>query len=88
MPVAQYVFKVHNITVTRNMRTPIKITSLEHWFREARKSIGDLPNAYDPATGWRLAADPDVSIKWIRFDLENTLGEKAQLVIDRTRNLI
>lgn len=70
------------------------------WYKNARKLIKELPSLCEhgceqrmvwpehpsigPQDHWHLSSNVDISIKWIKFDLVNALGEKAHLVIDRT----
>ena len=83
MPTVQY---IHNgATTTRNMVTPKRITSVQHWYKEARKSIPNIPEALIGVVGnnkWMIE-HCETDIKWVKFDLMSGTGERAYIVILR-----
>jgi len=81
MATVQFRNELRKINITKVMRTPKKITALTQWLKEARKAISEIPDEYD-VEGWFVMSQ-DVSINFIRFDLQNRIGEKAYIVIDR-----
>lgn len=84
MPVVQYIFDGKD--QTKNMLTPKRITSLPHWYKEARKAIPDIPLALFDVFGdneWMVEYS-EVDVKWIKMDLLRKDGRKAFLVILRT----
>ena len=96
MPLVRFDYPGRKLSVQRNMPTPKKIQDLwKGWYKEARKAIPVVPTI--PQLGgnlpdnlgllWRTSADPQVSVDFIRYDLENNLGERAYLVIARSNRL-
>lgn len=84
MPTVQYIHKGE--TYTRQMLTPKRITSTQAWFKEARKALKEIPNAFPNGlmseAGWTIAYE-ETDPRWLKFDLENRNGEKAYIVILR-----
>lgn len=90
MPTVEFNFPSEKIRVNRSMLTPKKFTDLNHWYKSARKAIPSIPKLSEPTPDgilWRYISDPDVSLDWIRFDIENTMGQRAHVVINRRDNL-
>lgn len=97
MPTVQYVNMLTKETVTRSMLTPKRITELRHWLKGAQGAIKEIPRQIAESEqsadrsiysdGW-FVANTDVDVKWIKFNLENRVGEKAHIVIDRRTNAI
>ena len=83
MPTVQY---IHNgETVTKQMPTPKRITSLQHWYKEARKAIPQIPEALIGVFGphqWCIV-ESEADIKWVKFDLLSLDNRKAYIVILR-----
>lgn len=81
MPLAQYRFPTANppIEVTRRMGAP-KIATTKAWYKAARAVIPQVPNLKE--TDWEIFSE-EVTLGWVRFNLQNSVGEKAYLVIDR-----
>lgn len=99
MPIAQYqnVFKKPPQHVTRNIPNPKRITELKYWLKMCQQWIPEIPrqiaesemsaNRQMGSDGW-FVSNTDVDIKWIKFNLENKLGEKATIVIDRRKGIL
>jgi hypothetical protein len=69
------------INITKKMSAPKKVEQIEAWFKQARKTIPEIP---DPEqTDWQIT-HKDATIKWIKFEMHNTVGERCYVVIDRT----
>ena len=95
MPTVQYVNKFRKETITKNIPTPKRITELRFWLKECQKWIPQIPRPIAESEqsadntigsdGWFVATF-DVSVRWIKFSLENRIGEKAHIVIDRQSN--
>jgi len=91
MPIVQYVHPTTQTTVTRTIPVPKKVQELyKGWYREARKWCPQIPPLNEPNVGqygdgriYRVQSEPEVSLDWIKFVLENDLGEKAHVVINR-----
>lgn len=83
MPTVQY---IHDGSVhTKNCLTPKRITSLQHWYKEARKAIPYMPEALIGVFGpneWCIV-NSEADVKWVKFDLISTKDEKAYVVILR-----
>lgn len=85
MALAQFRMQAKNINITKKMAAPKKVTQIEAWFKEARKMIPEIPNPKD--TDW-IITHQQADVKWVRYDLVNSVGEKCQVVIDRTQPFI
>lgn len=95
MPRVQYTNKAQNISVTKDLVTPKRMSELRYWLKGAQSQIPHIPwkiaeseisaDRSMGSDGW-FVATTDVDEKWIRFDLENRFGNKAQIVIDRKYN--
>lgn len=95
MPVAQFNIPIRKVSITKDMKTPVKkfMDLYKGWYKEARKAIPELPLIPEITSGipqrdvegryWKMQSDPDVSVKYIKYTFLNDLGEKAYLVIDR-----
>ena len=78
--------------VIRNMPTPKRMTELRYWLKGAQTAIKEIPRTiaessgmvgmHDGHDGWFVHTS-DVDKDYIRFNLENRFGEKAQIVIKR-----
>lgn len=84
MPTVQY---IHNGEIfTKQMITPKQITKVEKWYKEARKALPQIPEAQVGLfmdREWMITWY-ETNPKWVKFDLENRIGEKAYIVILRS----
>lgn len=72
--------------ISKKFGTPKKIT-LEAYFKAARKVIPEIPNPKD--TDWQIfKEEASRDSRWIVYELSNSVGERAKVVIDRTVPLI
>lgn len=86
MPIVQFRNDPQKIDLTRKMFAP-KRSSIEAWFKEARKVIPQIPNPKQ--TDWQLTtldlgevlSDDD---RFIKFEMFNSVGERCHIVIDRS----
>lgn len=96
MPTVEYSNLIRKIKVSRGMITPKKIQDLSKWLKQAQISVKEIPRniascatvvdrSISPDMSW-FVSDEEVSVKYIRFDIENLLGEKAHIVINRSTN--
>ena len=85
MPQVQYqnVFAKQNHL--RGMPTPKKMSSLDAWWKEARRAIPEIPQIGE---GWEVQGSPDVSLQYIKWTLVNGVGERAHVVINRTAPIL
>lgn len=96
MPRVQFNFQSRNINIVKDMRSPKRISQVSAWFKEARKVVPEIP-AVGPHVGivqhttitdegekigWVLT-DENVTQKFIRWDITNSLGERCYVVIAR-----
>jgi hypothetical protein len=87
MPIVQYVDPLqvnnthHKGRITRGMSAPIKASSLEHWLKEARKVIHEIPRSTECIIE-TCTATP----KGITYNLIRPNGTRVYVVIDRTRD--
>jgi hypothetical protein len=90
MPLAQFRNEVARINRTALMPTPKKITDVWAWYKQARRHISEIPDIaqlhrqHFDQFFWSSRITPEVTTRWIRFDLEDAQGLRAYLVIDRT----
>lgn len=92
MPRAQFVYQAIGVNVTRSFPTPKRMGELRYWLKAAQTAIAHIPRniAESEASaersigndGW-FVANADADAKWVRFNLEDRFGNKAQIVIDR-----
>lgn len=85
MALAQYRNQANDVNITKKIPAPRKVEKMEAWFKEARKMIPQIPNPKE--TDWIISHET-ATIKYVRFDMVNTVGEKCQVVIDRTQPFI
>lgn len=86
MPIVQFRNDPQSIDINRKMFAP-KTSSIQAWFKEARKVIPQIPNPKQ--TDWQLATiEPEKVIsadaRWIKFEMFNSVGERCHIVIDRS----
>jgi hypothetical protein len=95
MPLVNFVNMHRKINVTRSMLTPKRITELRYWLKGAQNVIPEIPRNVAESEGMasrQMGSDgwfvfnTDVDVKWITFHLQNAMGEKAQIVINRKSN--
>jgi hypothetical protein len=74
------------------------VTSPLAWYKECRErlptipdlcklTLGDIKNcppAKEPHNHYHLTHQPEVTVRYIKFTIENELGERCHLVIDRS----
>lgn len=79
MAEAQFRNETQNISITRRMGAP-KTATLQAWFKEIRKHIPQVP---DPKkTDW-LIFHQHADLKWIKFEMQNSVGERCYIVVNR-----
>lgn len=86
MAKAQYRNQVQGIEISKVFGAP-KRQTLEAWFKEIRKVIPEVP---DPkTTDWMITAEYTSSgNKWINFEMQNSIGEKCVIVVDRQHSFL
>lgn len=85
MALAQYKFEPKGICISKKMPAPKKVERIEAWFKQARKLIPEIPNPEQ--TDWQITHQ-DATVKWINFEMHNSVGERCYVVIDRTQPFI
>lgn len=90
MPQAQFSYPTAHpkpILITKTFPTPKLVGDLwRGWYKSARRAIAEIPVLGEPLNSgriWRSQDLPTVSENYIRFNLENDIGERAYLVIAR-----
>lgn len=81
MALAQFRDEVKGINISKSLGAP-KTATLEAWFKEIRKVIPEVPNP--KKTDW-LIYHQEASLQWIKFEMQNSIGERCYIVVDRTR---
>lgn len=77
MPMVQYSHPQRGINVTKPMQTPVNVTHVDHWFKQAVKTIPEIPKK------WYRDARV-VTESTIIFELMDTnTGERCAIVIAR-----
>lgn len=92
MPRAQFVMQSLGINVTRSFPTPKRMGELRYWLKAVQNHIKEVPRHIAESEisadrsigsdGW-FVSNADADAKWIKFNLENKLGQRADIVIDR-----
>ena len=92
MPRAQFVHQAMGINVTRSFPTPKRMGELRFWLKAAQLAIAQIPRNIAESQvsadrqigsdGW-FVSNSDADAKWIKFNLEDRFGNKADIVIDR-----
>lgn len=95
MPRVQFQIPTEKVSITKDMPTPKRITELRYWLKGAQGVIPNIPRVIAESEesadrsiggdGW-FVATTDVDVKWVKFSLENRIGQKAYIVIDRKSN--
>jgi hypothetical protein len=81
MPAVLFEYPAKSVLKQGRMFSPKRITQELAWFKEARKTIPTIP---DPnKTDWQIS-NVEVSIRYVRFHMHNSIGHKATVTIDRT----
>lgn len=80
MALVQYRFESKNINITKRMGAPKKMT-LEGWFKASRKLIPEIP---DPRNSDWMISHEHADVKWIKYEMHNTVQERCYVIIDRT----
>lgn len=84
MGLAQFRYPTKNIEVTKLVATPKKQT-LEAWFKDIRKIIPQVPNPKE--TDWQIHHQ-QATTQWITFEMQNSIGERCVIVVDRTKSAL
>jgi hypothetical protein len=86
MAQVQYVGPLGEPNVTRTLQAPKKMYELAHWYKAARKRIPQIPEVegatYHQRSGFALV-NTTYDLKWITFELEDLVGNRAKIVINR-----
>lgn len=92
MPRVQFTFQSKNVNIVKDMHSPKKIGDINAWLKAARQTIPEIPitgfnegiieHVDDNKVGWFITFK-DATQKFIRWDIENTLGERCYVVIAR-----
>lgn len=95
MPTVQYVNEYRQVRVTRDMPTPKRMTELRYWLKGAQNVLKEIPRQIAEsegmastsimAEGW-FVSQTDVDVKWVKFTIENRLGERGHIIINRQTN--
>lgn len=84
MALIQFV-QMPNVCISKRMHAPKRhVTELSSWFKECRKLIPQIPDAYSPTSEWEIFHF-DVTPKWIKWTIQkkNDPAARCHLVIDR-----
>jgi hypothetical protein len=81
MALAKVTFEGNQPTEPKERRLGApKTASMDAWFKQARKTIPEIPNPKQ--TDWQIYSQ-DADINWVKFSMHNSVGEKCHIVIDR-----
>ena len=67
--------------ITRGMAAPKRVTSLDHWLKEARKVLKEIPRASEC-----IVETTSTTPYGITFNLRRPDGSRVYVAIDRTRD--
>lgn len=81
MAEGRFVNKDEGIDVIKRFQAP-KTSSMQHWFREARKYIPQIPNPKN--SDWSITHE-FASATTIIYEMHNSIGQKCALTIDRMK---
>lgn len=84
MALVQYRMQAKDVNITKRMGAPKKMT-MDAWFKQCRKVIPEIPNVKD--TDWIIKHE-HADFRWIKYELVNSIGEKCEVVVDRTQPFI
>lgn len=82
MAVVQFKYPTKEINVVKTINTP-RVQTLEAWFKDIRKIIPQVPNPKD--TDWQIH-NQHATVSHITYELQNSIGERCVIVVDRTRS--
>lgn len=85
MPRVQFSFPPRDINITKDMPSPRRIGELDHWYKQARKVIPEIPNLQE--TDWFIFQQ-EITESSIVFEIHDSVGQKCAVVIDRRHNLV
>jgi hypothetical protein len=98
VPTVQFVNQAANppVHLTRSFPTPKRVGDLGAWYRACQKAVPQIPQVTDynicrtlspgpGSTSWSVLHH-DVTTDYIKWELRNTRGEKAQIVVARRTN--
>lgn len=84
MGVVQFKYPSQEIDITKPVPTP-KRQTLEAWFKDIRRIIPQVPNPKD--TDWQIH-NQHATVTHITFELQNSIGERCVIVVDRTKSAL
>ena len=71
--------EINGVEISKKMFPPKKVTSLDHWLKEARKTVREIPSIADTKT----VINTQASVRWIAWELFNHKDERTYVIIDR-----
>lgn len=92
MPTVNFVNQLRGVSIVRGMPTPKRMSEIRYWLKGAQAAVPQIPRTIAESEGMSVhteghdgwfVATSSVDVKWIKFDLENRFGEKAQIIIRR-----
>lgn len=69
--------EINKVEISKKMFPPKKVTSLEHWFKQACKTITQIPADHS-------TINTQCNSRWITWELTSPKGERSYVVIDRS----
>lgn len=86
MAVAYYLNKITDQRIGRCMPIPKKVSRIDAWLKQARKTIPEIPDPYkDPK--WSISTS-EATIEEVRFTLVNNSGFEVLVVIRRKESIV
>lgn len=80
MAIVQFKDEINKVEITRRMSAPKKVTRLEHWYKEARRIIPQIPDIQMPGME---VINTQCTFKWITWEVKDPKGHRSYVVINR-----
>ncbi len=80
MALVQFKDEINNVSITRRMSAPKKVTRLDHWYKAARKTIPQIPDLLVPGTS---IINTQCTFQWITWEVKDEVGNRSYVVINR-----
>jgi hypothetical protein len=80
MALVVYRDQVNGVEISKKMFPPKKVSSLDHWLKEARKVVSQIPREADT----KNVINTQVSARWIAWEIFNHKDERSYVIIDRS----
>ncbi len=80
MPRVQFSYPPRDISITKAMPSPARISQMDAWYKAARRVIPEIPDTED--SDW-LITEQHATTQSIIWELHDSVGNKCAVTIDR-----